>query len=73
MWTTCLERYLPTWLVLTNYHPIRVVEQGNYHVIVVVECSGVQYPIYQCCLFRTEYQSILYYETYHMIVCKITW
>ena len=21
-------------------HPIRVVEQGNYHVIVVTECSG---------------------------------
>ena len=22
-------------------HPIRVVKQGNYHVIVVTECSGV--------------------------------
>ena len=25
------------------YHPIRVVEQDNYHVIVVTECSGVQH------------------------------
>ena len=28
---------------------------------------------YQCCLFRREYQSILYHETYHVILCKITW
>ena len=26
-------------------HPIRVVEQGNYHVIVVTKCSGVQHPM----------------------------
>ena len=26
-------------------HPIRVVKQGNYHVIVVTECSGVQHPM----------------------------
>ena len=26
-------------------HPMRVVEQGNYNVIVVTECSGVQYPV----------------------------
>ena len=27
-------------------HPIRVVDQGNYHhVIVVIECSGVQHPM----------------------------
>ena len=25
--------------------PIRVVEQGNYHVIVVTECSRVQHPM----------------------------
>ena len=54
-------------------HPIKVEEQGYYHVIVVIEYSGVQHPWYQCCLFRTEYQSILYHETYHVIVCKITW
>ena len=28
-------------------------------------------PWYQCCLFRREYQSILYHETYHVIMCKI--
>ena len=28
-----------------KFHPIRVVEQGNYHVIVVIECSVVQYPM----------------------------
>ena len=27
------------------FRPIKVVEQGNYHVIVVTECSGVQYPM----------------------------
>ena len=26
-------------------HPIRVVEQGDYHVIVVTEYSGVQHPM----------------------------
>ena len=26
-------------------HPIGVVEQGNYHMNVVFECSGVQHPI----------------------------
>ena len=26
-------------------YPIWVVEQGNYHVIVVTECSGVQHPM----------------------------
>ena len=24
-----------------DIHPIRVIEQGNYHVIVIIECSGV--------------------------------
>ena len=24
-------------------HPIRVVEQGNYHVIVVIECSWIHH------------------------------
>ena len=28
-------------------------------------------PWYQYCLFRREYQSILYHETYHVIVFKI--
>ena len=26
-------------------HPIRLVDEGNYHVIVVTECSGVQHPM----------------------------
>ena len=26
-------------------HPIRVVEQGNYHVNVLTKCSGVQQPM----------------------------
>ena len=26
-------------------HPIRILEQGNYHVIVVTDCSGVQHPM----------------------------
>ena len=30
---------------MLTYNPIRVVEQGNYHVIVVTECSGVQHPM----------------------------
>ena len=30
-------------------------------------------PWYQFCLFGREYQSILYHETYHVILCKITW
>ena len=30
-------------------------------------------PWYQCCLFRKEYQNILYHETYHEILWKITW
>ena len=56
------------------YHPIRVVEQGNYHVIVVIGCSGVQHPMISMpFFFPTEYPSILYQETYHVIVCKITW
>ena len=27
------------------HHPIRVVEQGNYHVIVYLVYSGVQHPL----------------------------
>ena len=26
-------------------HPIRVAEQGNYHVIVLIEYPGVQHPM----------------------------
>ena len=53
----------------------QVVEQGNYHVIVVTECSEVQRPMIsmQCSLFHREYQSILFHETYHVILCKILW
>ena len=43
---------------------IRVVEQGNYHVIVVTSLLEYGIPWYQCGLFRTEYQNILYHETY---------
>ena len=32
--------YITKWL-----QPIRVVEQGNYHVIVFTQCSGVQHPM----------------------------
>ena len=30
---------------IPDIHPIRVIEQGNYHVIVVTEYSGVQHPM----------------------------
>ena len=32
-------------LIAMKHRPIRVVEQGNYHVIVVIECSGEQHPM----------------------------
>ena len=54
-------------------HPIRIVEQGNHHVIVGLSIMEYSIPWYQCCLFSREYQSILYHETYHVIVCKIPW
>ena len=30
---------------METVHPIRVVEQGNYHAIVVTEYCGVQHPM----------------------------
>ena len=50
---------------LSIQHPIRVVEQGNYHVIVFWSTASND--------INTEYQSILCHETYHVILCKITW
>ena len=32
-------------ILVDMLHPIRVVEQGDYHVIVVIECSRVQHPM----------------------------
>ena len=50
-----------------------VVDHGNYHVIVVNECSGVQHPMISLLFIpkRTSYQSILCPEIYHVMLCKI--
>ena len=34
--------------IMVYRHPIRVVEQGNYHVIVYYVYSGVQHPMVWC-------------------------
>ena len=45
-WNKSPTEYLHTCMKLHEFtHRITVVEQGNYHVIVVIECSGVQHPI----------------------------
>ena len=37
------QQFSPTWYHISSpfSHPIRVVEQGNYHMIVVTECAGL--------------------------------
>ena len=41
-----LYNALSFWFTkLLQEHPIKMVEQGIYHVIVVIECSGVQHPL----------------------------
>ena len=57
-------KYYDTHIYCPVCHTIRVVEQGNYRVVVVTEYK------YQCCLFRREYHSILLHETYHVSCVK---
>ena len=54
-------------------HPIREVEQCNYYVIVVTLRAFWSTASCLCYLFRRNYQSILFIETYHVILGKITW
>ena len=49
-------------------HTIMTVELGNYYVLMVIECSGVQHPMKSKLLLRREYQSSLFHETYYVIV-----
>ena len=59
---------------LVHLSPNQGSKQGNYHMIVVTEGSRVPTSHDDNAVYSMrEYQSILYHETYHVVVCKIPW